>query len=62
MIGRRGPAHAKFTTKELRELGELAGVEVPSPAGKPTWTPSTRAGPAAELAESDRHVRGNSWS
>src|SRR6266480_4750030 len=28
MIGRRGPAHAKFTTKELRELGELPGVEV----------------------------------
>ena len=27
MIGRRGPAHAKFTTKELRELGELPGVE-----------------------------------
>ena len=25
MIGRRGPAQAKFTTKELRELGELAG-------------------------------------
>ena len=28
MIGRRGPAQAKFTTKELRELGELAGVDV----------------------------------
>src|SRR6202167_6317725 len=28
MIGRRGPAYAKFTTKELRELGELPGVEV----------------------------------
>jgi ferredoxin--NADP+ reductase len=28
MIGRRGPAHAKFTTKELRELGDLPGVEV----------------------------------
>jgi ferredoxin--NADP+ reductase len=28
MIGRRGPAHAKFTTKELRELGELPGVEL----------------------------------
>ena len=32
MIGRRGPAHAKFTTKELRELGELPGVEVIVPA------------------------------
>src|SRR5216683_1833408 len=26
VIGRRGPAQAKFTTKELRELGELAGL------------------------------------
>jgi len=28
MIGRRGPAQAKFTTKELRELGELADADV----------------------------------
>src|ERR1700735_503058 len=28
VIGRRGPAHAKFTTKELRELGDLPGVHV----------------------------------
>ena len=28
MIGRRGPAQARFTTKELRELGELAGADV----------------------------------
>jgi ferredoxin--NADP+ reductase len=28
IIGRRGPAQAKFTTKELRELGELANVDV----------------------------------
>jgi ferredoxin--NADP+ reductase len=28
LLGRRGPQHAKFTTKELRELGELAGVAV----------------------------------
>src|SRR5271165_3087210 len=28
VIGRRGPAQAKFTTKELRELGELGGVHV----------------------------------
>ncbi len=28
MLGRRGPQHAKFTTKELRELGELSGVAV----------------------------------
>ena len=28
IVGRRGPQHAKFTTKELRELGELEGVDV----------------------------------
>jgi ferredoxin/flavodoxin---NADP+ reductase len=28
IVGRRGPQHAKFTTKELRELGELDGVDV----------------------------------
>jgi ferredoxin/flavodoxin---NADP+ reductase len=28
VLGRRGPAQASFTTKELRELGELEGVDV----------------------------------
>jgi ferredoxin--NADP+ reductase len=28
VIGRRGPAQAKFTTKELRELGDLANANV----------------------------------
>ena len=28
VVGRRGPQHATFTTKELKELGELAGVGV----------------------------------
>jgi ferredoxin--NADP+ reductase len=28
MLGRRGPAQGKFTTKELRELGELANADV----------------------------------
>jgi ferredoxin--NADP+ reductase len=28
VLGRRGPAQAKFTTKELRELGELVNAEV----------------------------------
>ncbi|WP_131738194.1 FAD-dependent oxidoreductase [Actinomadura roseirufa] len=54
MIGRRGPAQAKFTTKEARELGELsnAGIHV-SPADMELDPAS------AELAEADRHVRGN---
>jgi ferredoxin--NADP+ reductase len=28
LIGRRGVAHAKFTPKELRELGEMEGVDI----------------------------------
>ncbi|WP_411121883.1 FAD-dependent oxidoreductase [Streptomyces sp. x-19] len=28
MVGRRGPSQAKFTTKELRELGALPGTQV----------------------------------
>lgn len=28
IVGRRGPSQAKFTTKELRELGSLAGADV----------------------------------
>jgi ferredoxin--NADP+ reductase len=28
MVGRRGPSQARFTTKELRELGDLPGTEV----------------------------------
>jgi ferredoxin/flavodoxin---NADP+ reductase len=28
MLGRRGPAEAKFTTKELRELGELENADI----------------------------------
>jgi ferredoxin--NADP+ reductase len=28
MVGRRGPAQARFTTKELRELGGLPGIDV----------------------------------
>src|ERR1700757_2736680 len=33
VIGRRGPAQAKFTTKELRELGDLEGVHVSADPG-----------------------------
>jgi ferredoxin/flavodoxin---NADP+ reductase len=59
MIGRRGPAHAKFTTKELRELGELQGVEVIVPAREADLNAFDGAGAGAGLAESDRRVRGN---
>ncbi|GHE28208.1 NADP oxidoreductase [Streptosporangium violaceochromogenes] len=49
MIGRRGPEHAKFTLKELRELGELANADV-------------RVRPEesdADVTGASRQVRGN---
>ncbi|HEY5018403.1 MAG TPA: FAD-dependent oxidoreductase [Streptosporangiaceae bacterium] len=60
VIGRRGPAQAKFTTKELRELGELAGVEVSVPADEFDLEGGfDRSGESATLAAADRRVRGN---
>ena len=59
MIGRRGPAHAKFTTKELRELGELPGVEVVVHAHEADLNAFDLVGHGAGLVESDRRVRGN---
>jgi ferredoxin/flavodoxin---NADP+ reductase len=59
MIGRRGPAHAKFTTKELRELGELPGVEIVVHADEADLNTFDLAGEGAELVASDRRVRGN---
>ena len=59
MIGRRGPAHAKFTTKELRELGELPGVEVVVHGDEADLNAFDLAGEGVALVESDRRVRGN---
>ncbi|HXP18459.1 MAG TPA: FAD-dependent oxidoreductase [Streptosporangiaceae bacterium] len=59
MIGRRGPAQAKFTTKELRELGELAGVDISVGAGEADLDAFDASGESARLAQQDRHVRGN---
>jgi ferredoxin--NADP+ reductase len=59
MIGRRGPAYAKFTTKELRELGELPGVEVVVHADEADLNAFDSSGEGAALAEADRRVRGN---
>ncbi|GLW21613.1 NADP oxidoreductase [Microbispora amethystogenes] len=58
MVGRRGPEHAKFTLKELRELGELLNADVltfPHEIG------------TADLTALSRQVKGNvdvlrSWS
>jgi ferredoxin--NADP+ reductase len=59
MIGRRGPAQAKFTTKELRELGDLDGVDVVVGDGEADLDAFDPTGESASLALSDRHVRGN---
>jgi len=59
VIGRRGPAQAKFTTKELRELGELAGVDVTVGQGEANLEAFDAAGEGAGLVASDRRVRGN---
>jgi ferredoxin/flavodoxin---NADP+ reductase len=59
MIGRRGPAQAKFTTKELRELGELPGVDVVVEPGEADLDAFDPTGESARLAAQDRHVRGN---
>jgi ferredoxin/flavodoxin---NADP+ reductase len=59
IIGRRGPAQAKFTTKELRELGELSGVDIavwPDEIDSTVYDP---AGHGTQLAAADRRVRGN---
>ena len=59
MIGRRGPAYAKFTTKELRELAELPGVEVVVHADEADLNAFDSSGESMALTESDRRVRGN---
>jgi ferredoxin/flavodoxin---NADP+ reductase len=54
IVGRRGAAQAKFTTKELRELGELANADV---VVDPTELVLDQAG--EELAETNKTVRRN---
>jgi ferredoxin--NADP+ reductase len=59
VIGRRGPAQAKFTTKELRELGQLAGVDIAVPGREADLEAFDASGEGAKLAETERRVRGN---
>lgn len=59
VIGRRGPAQAKFTTKELRELGDLPGVHVSADPAELDLDGYDHSGASASLAASDRRVRGN---
>jgi ferredoxin/flavodoxin---NADP+ reductase len=59
VIGRRGPAFAKFTTKELRELGDLPGVQLVVEPDELDLRAFDSSGQSASLAETDRRVRGN---
>jgi ferredoxin--NADP+ reductase len=54
IIGRRGPAQAKFTTKELRELGELASADVVVDPAELVLDPASK-----ELVEINKVVRRN---
>jgi ferredoxin/flavodoxin---NADP+ reductase len=54
IVGRRGPAQAKFTTKELRELGELANADVVVDPGELVLDEAGK-----ELVETNKTVRRN---
>ncbi|MFW6039803.1 MAG: FAD-dependent oxidoreductase, partial [Gemmatimonadota bacterium] len=54
MLGRRGPAQAKFTSAELKEFGELAGVDVRVDPAQLDLDAESRA-----LVEAERRVRRN---
>jgi ferredoxin--NADP+ reductase len=54
MLGRRGPAQAKWTTKELRELGELANADIVVDPAELELDPSSQA-----AAEADRATKRN---
>ncbi|WP_411102631.1 FAD-dependent oxidoreductase [Streptomyces sp. cmx-4-9] len=47
MVARRGPSQAKFTTKELRELGTLPSVEALADPAELALDPAYAGGPAA---------------
>lgn len=54
LVSRRGPAQAKFTNKELRELGEVADCDVVVDPAELELDPISRA-----AADSDRSVQRN---
>ncbi|MGE7439167.1 MULTISPECIES: FAD-dependent oxidoreductase [Kitasatospora] len=57
IISRRGPAQARFTPKELRELGEVPSADITvDTAGTDRFDPIAEIGGEAE---SDRRVRSN---
>lgn len=56
MVGRRGPTQAKFTTKELRELGALPGADVVVRPDELAMDPACGADPGALPAVIRRNV------
>lgn len=56
MVGRRGPTQAKFTTKELRELGALPGADVVVRPDELAMDPACGADPGALPAVVRRNV------
>lgn len=59
VISRRGPAQARFTTKELRELGELPGVDIAVDVAGRELDGEAVLGDGSGPAPPDRRVRGN---
>lgn len=55
MVGRRGPAEAKFTTKELRELGELRNADIEVDPAELVLAPESAAA-AAEDATTGKNI------
>lgn len=51
MLGRRGPAQAKWTTKELRELGELANADIDVDPAQLDLDPASAAAVAGDRAQ-----------
>lgn len=47
MVGRRGPSQARFTTKELRELGALPGARITVDGAELALDPACATDPAA---------------
>ena len=53
VLGRRGPAQAKFTTPEIKELGEMADAEITIPGSETVLDAIS----AAEMENADRQAR-----
>jgi ferredoxin/flavodoxin---NADP+ reductase len=59
IIARRGPAQAKFTVRELRELGELPDADIIVDDAEADLDAFDPTGQSSRLAQSDRRIRGN---